>query len=169
MSRLTPVAPAAASAAPSVPAKTPWGYYLAALGLAGMGIIFLNDYRYALAAQKRWAPSSGRIIENHVVTHRGRKSTSYNTFISYTYSTETTVYSAGPIEINKYKPYMTGGGAQADLDKYFPQGKIIDVYYNPENPYESSLGLAGAPGLQVPLAFFLLAFGAIYFAREIQG
>lgn len=143
-----------------------WGYYLAALFLAALGLIFLNDYRYALAAQQRWVPASGRVTENKVVVHRGRRSSSYNTFISYTYNTDTGVHGAGPLELNKFKLYFTEGGAWDDLRGRFPEGKSLEVYYNPSNPSESSLGLAGAPGVAVPIVFFLFAFGAVYVGRN---
>jgi len=143
-----------------------WGYYLGAGLLALMGIIFLNDFRYALAAQTRWSPAAGRVTANEVVTHHSRKSTSYNTFISYEYTAGGGGYSSGPVELNKFKLYFSEGGAQDDLDANFPRGKSIDVYYNPSDPSESSLGLAGAPGIAVPIVFFLLAFGAVYAARQ---
>lgn len=143
-----------------------WGYYLAAALLTLLGVTFLNDFRYALAAQTRWAQAAGRVTDNAVVVHRGRKSTSYNTFISYEYTAEGGSYSAGPLELNKFKLYFTEGGAQDDLDDNFARGKSITVYYNPSDPSESSLGLAGAPGIAVPIAFFLLAFGAVYVARQ---
>lgn len=156
---------AAVAAAPGSGEST-WGYYLAAGLLALMGLIFFNDFRYALAAQKNWAQASGRVTGNEVVTHHSRRSTSYNTFISYEYTAEGAGYSAGPVELNKFKLYFSEGGAQDDLDDSFPRGKIIKVYYNPSDPGQSSLGLAGAPGIAVPIAFFILAFGVVYVARQ---
>lgn len=143
-----------------------WGYYLAAAFLAFMGIIFLNDYRYALAAQTRWTPASGRVTENKVVVRRGRKSTSYSSYISYTYNTDSGYYSAGPVELYKHKLYFSEDGAWDDLRDHFAEGKSIEVYSNPANPAQSSLGLAGAPGVAVPMVFFLLAFGAVYAGRN---
>lgn len=143
-----------------------WGYYLAALFLAVMGLIFINDYRYALAAQQRWTEAAGRVTENKVTVRRHRRSTSYNSYISYSYNAAGTLYTAGPVELYKHKLYFSEGGAWEDLEDHFPEGKSIDVYYNPENHGESSLGLAGSPGLLVPLVFFVLAGAAFYAGRE---
>jgi len=143
---------------------SPWGYYLVAAFAAAMGLIFLNDFRYALAAQRNWTRAAGRVTENKVVRHYGRRSTSYSTFVSYTYVVGDTRYGAGPLEINKYKLYFSGDSAENDLQENFPQGKSLEVYCNPSNPSESSLGLPGAPGLAVPLVFFLFSIGLVSLA-----
>ncbi|OGR80704.1 MAG: hypothetical protein A2X32_09170 [Elusimicrobia bacterium GWC2_64_44] len=131
-----------------------------------MGLIFLNDFRYALAAQRRWTEAAGRVTENKVTVRRSRRSTSYSSYISYNYNAAGTLYGAGPVELYKHKLYFSEDGAWEDLKDNFAEGKSIDVYYNPENHGESSLGLAGAPGVLVPIVFFLLAFGAFYAGRE---
>lgn len=142
------------------------GLYLGAFFLAAMGLIFLNDFRYALAAQTRWTAASGRVTESKVVTRHSRRSTSYDSYISYTYNTDAGYYSAGPVEISKHKLYFTENGAWDDLRDHFAEGRSLTVYYNPDNPGQSSLGLAGAPGPQVAVVFFLLAFGAFYAAKN---
>ena len=143
-----------------------WGYYLTAAFIFALGMIFLNDFRYALAAQKRWTPAAGRITEGVVRVYRGRHSTSYSTYISYAYSAYDTRYGSGQLEVNKAKLYFSEDGAREDLQDHFPVGKNLDVYYNPSNPSESSLGLAGAPGPLIPLVFFLVAIGIIGLARQ---
>ena len=151
---------------PQTQDKLYWCSYAVAAVLAIMGLVSLNDFRCALVAQKRWVPASGWVKETEVVRHHSRHSTSYATLISYTYAADNAIRRAGPVELNKYKFHFSESGAQADLDKDYPQGKSIRVYYNPSAPDESSLGLAGAPGLSIPIAFFALAFGIIYFARQ---
>lgn len=142
------------------------GLYLGAFFLAAMGLIFLNDFRYALAAQTRWTSASGRVTENRVEVRHSRRSTSYSSYVSYTYNTEAGYYSAGPVEVYKHKLYFTENGAWEDLQDNFAEGRSLTVYYNPDNPGQSSLGLAGAPGPQVAIVFFLLAFGAFYAAKN---
>lgn len=146
--------------------RSVWGYYLVAAFLFAMGMIFLNDFRYALAAQKRWTPAAGRIAENRVAVYYSRRSTSYNTYIRYAYNAFDTRYASRELEVNKHKIYFSEDGARQDLQENFPIGKNIDVYYNPSSPSESSLGLAGAPSLFVPLVFFLVAFGTFCIARQ---
>jgi hypothetical protein len=143
-----------------------WGYYLAAFFLAAIGFVSLNDFRYALAAQTRWTEASGRVTGNKVIVHHGRRSTSYNTYISYAYDTGSGEYAAGSVEVYKYRLFFTESGAWDDLRDNFAEGKSIDVYYNPNDPSQSSLGLAGSPGPLVPVVFFLLAFGAAYAGRQ---
>ena len=155
--------PAASQAAPGGSA---WRYYLVAALALALGLIFLNDFRYALAAQKTWTPAAGRVTESKVVRYHSRNSTSYSTYISYAYGANESIYGSGQLEINKHKLYFSEDSAQEDLQDHFPIGKNIDVYYNPSNPSESSMGLAGATSIAVPLVFFLLAFGAVYLALQ---
>ena len=148
--------------------KLCWCYYAAAAVLAIMGLVYLNDFRSALVAQERWVRTSGWVTGAEVVTHYTRHSASYGTFVSYSYATAGGAASGGPVELNKFKFYFSEAGARADLLGKFPQGRSITVYYNPENSGQSSLGLGGAPGLAVPIVFFVLAFGAVYFVRAGQ-
>ena len=148
------------------PGRSVWMYYLCAVCVFLLGMAFLNDFRYALAAQKRWTPAAGRVAANEVVVHYGRRSTSYNTYISYAYNANGSIYGSPQIEVNKQKIYFSEDGARKDLQEHFPTGKSLDVYYNPANPSESSLGLAGAPSLFVPLIFFLVAFGIVSLAHQ---
>lgn len=145
-----------------------WGYYLVAGLAAVMGLVFLNDFRYALSVQKNWTRASGMVTENKVIAYRGRRSTSYSTFVSYSYAADGTVYEAGPLEINKSKLYFSEGSAEEDLRDNFPEGKSLDVYYNPLNHSESGLGLPGAAGLAAPIVFLLLAAGLVSFALHAR-
>ncbi len=141
-----------------------WGYYLIAAFAAAMGLIFLNDFRNALTAQRTWTPAAGRVTENKVVRYHSRRSTSYSTYINYSYAADGVIYAAGPLEINKAKLYFSEGSAEEDLQENFPQGKSLDVYYNPAKPSQSSLGLPGASGLAAPIVFLLLAAGLVSLA-----
>ena len=160
--------PEAPAEKPQLQDKLYWCYYAVAAVLAILGLVYLNDFRAALIAQKRWVAAAGRVTGTEVVAHHSRNSTSYNTFVSYVYATGSGIASGGPVELNKFKFYFSEDGARADLHEKFPQGRSIIVYYNPENSDESSLGLAGAPGPAVPIAFFVLAFGVVYFVRAGQ-
>lgn len=155
------------------PEKAPgggvWGYYLVAGLAAVMGLVFLNNFRQALAAQKTWTRAAGRVTENKVVSYRSRRSSSYCTYISYSYAAGGSIYGAGPLEINKSKYYFSEGSAEEDLQENFPPGKSLDVYYNPSNPYESSLGLPGATGLISPILFFLFSAGLVSLALRLRG
>lgn len=145
-----------------------WGYYLVAAFAAAMGLVFLNDFRNALTAQRTWTPAAGRVTENKVVTRHSRRSTSYSTYINYSYAAGGAIYAAGPLEINKAKLYFSEGSAERDLQENFPPGKSIGVYYNPSNPYDSSLGLPGASGLAAPIVFFLIAAGLVSLALHAR-
>jgi len=155
------------------PAGTPgggaWGYYLVAGLAALMGLFFLYNFRQALVAQKTWIRAAGRVTETKVITYRSRRSTSHSTFISYSYAAGGTIYGAGPLEINKSKPYFSESSAEEDLQDNFPEGKSLDVYYNPSNPYESRLGLPGFSGLVAPILFFLFSAGLVSLALRLRG
>lgn len=157
----------------TLPEKAPggsvWGYYLVAGLAAVMGLVFLNNFRQALVAQKTWVPAVGRVTENKVVSYRSRRSSSYCTYISYSYAAAGAIYGAGPLEINKSKYYFGEGSAEEDLQENFPVGQSLDVYYNPSNPYESRLGLPGVTGLVSPVLFFLFSAGLISLALRLRG
>lgn len=153
----------------SEPGGSVWGYYLVAGLAAVMGLVFLNNFRQALVAQKTWTPAAGRVTESKVVRYHSRRSTSYCTYISYSYAAGGAVYGAGPLEINKSKYYFSEDSAEEDLQDNFPPGKSLGVYYNPSNPYESSLGLPGAMGLIAPILFFLFSAGLISLALRLRG
>lgn len=142
------------------------GFYLAAFLFGAMGLIFLNDFRYALAAQTRWTSASGHVTESRVVRHRGRRHSSYHSYVSYNYNTEGGYYSAGPVEVYKHKLYFSEDGAWDDLKDRFAEGRSLTVYYNPGDPGQSSLGFAGAPGPQVGIVLLVIAFGAFYFGKN---
>lgn len=147
-----------------------WGYYLVAGLAAVMGLVFLNNFRQALVAQKTWLPAAeGRVTENKVVGYHSRRSSSYCTYISYTYAAGGTIYGAGPLEINRSKYYFSEGSAGEDLQENFPVGQSLDVYYNPANPGESRLGLPGVSGLVSPVLFFLFSAGLISLAFRLRG
>lgn len=101
-----------------------------------------------------------------MVCYRSRRSTSYYTYITYSYSANESLYGSPELEVNRQKIYFSEDGAREDLQERFPIGKNMDVYYNPSNPSESSLGLAGAPSPLVPIVFFLAAFGIVGLARH---
>ncbi|MDP2866278.1 MAG: DUF3592 domain-containing protein [Elusimicrobiota bacterium] len=151
------------------PGGSAWGYYLVAGLAAVMGLVFLNNFRQALVAQKTWTPAAGRVTESKVVRYRSRRSTSYSTFINYSYAAGGAIYGAGPLEINRSKIYFSEGSAEEDMQENFPPGKSLDVYYNPSNPHESSLGLPGASGLVAPILFFLFSAGLVSLALRLRG
>ncbi|MHB0996600.1 MAG: DUF3592 domain-containing protein [Elusimicrobiales bacterium] len=143
-----------------------WWFYLAAAALVLLGYGQFKDYTRARAAQSGWTRTSG-IVTEHKVRRLGTKSPhTYSTHLSYSYDINGDMHDAAPVEINKNKFYMSEDSAYGDLHEEFPRGGSITVYYDPDNPGDSSLGAAGAPGLAAPMVFFLLAFGAAWFGRQ---
>lgn len=160
------------AAQPARPEKAPgggvWGYYLVAGLAAVMGLVFLNNFRQALVAQKTWTRAAGRVTESKVVGYHSRRSSSYCTYISYSYAAGGAIYGAGPLEINRSKYYFSEGSAEEDLQENFPVGQSLEIYYNPSNPHESRLGLPGASGLISPIIFFLFSAGLISLALHLR-
>ena len=143
-----------------------WYFYLAAIALVIIGYSQFKDYSKGVTARASWTRTSGQVT-GHEVRRVGRKSPhTYSTYITYAYDMNGSWYNAERIEVNKNKFYMSEESAEGDLADDFPQGGSITVYYDPDNPGDSSLGGAGAPNLAAPIVFFLLAFGAAWFGRQ---
>lgn len=143
-----------------------WWFYLAAAALVIIGYSQFKEYKKGVTARASWTATSG-VVTGHDVRRVGRKSPhTYNTYISYSYDMNGAWYAAPTIEVNRNKFYLTEGSAEGDLAAEFPQGGAITVYYDPDNPGDSSLGGAGAPNLAAPVVFFILAFGAAWFGRQ---
>ncbi len=143
-----------------------WWFYLAAAALVLIGYSQFKEYRKGATARASWTATSG-VVTGHKIRRVGSKSPrTYNTYISYSYDMNGSWYEAAPIEVNRNKFYLSEDSAEGDLADEFPQGGAITVYYDPDNPSDSSLGGAGAPNLAAPIIFFMLAFGAAWFGRQ---
>lgn len=72
----------------------------------------------------------------------------------------------GAVEVYQHKFFFSDSDTQNTLNKNYPQGGSLRVYYDPNNPGESSLGAAGSSGLAAPVALFILAGGIVFLGRQ---
>jgi len=92
------------------------------------------------AATGAWPAAQGEVLDSHVVSHRGRKSTTYRPEVTFRYTVDGRSYTADTV---------TRGTTFADSSSYaqrvvnsHPRGRRVSVHYNPDNPAEAVL-LAG--------------------------
>jgi hypothetical protein len=143
-----------------------WIYYLVAVALTLIGLYQLSGYRKALAEQVRWNRASGMVTSHDVQYSGDSRSQHFSTFITYSYLAKGGEYSGGPVEVYPNRFFFSEDGAKDTLNKNYPRGGSLRVYYDPNNPGESSLGVAGSSGLAAPLALLILAGGIVFFGRQ---
>lgn len=87
---------------------------------------------------ENWLPTPGERYDSKVVSDHTRKGgTQYSARINYKYMIEDNAYSGNRVSFGEI--------TRADYDtalsivNKFPEGKNVQVYYNPENPRESVL------------------------------
>ena len=158
-----------ASAAGTEPARKGgrWeAYAVAALLLAVAGWQF-HLYHGAKAVEQGWEKVSGVVTANTVSALRGRGGIPvYAVYINYSYKVNGTPYTAGPVEVAKNAIHNSEDAAKEALAAAYPEGGPVDVYFDPQNPVESSLGEAGTGGLLMPAVFLIFALVALMYARE---
>ncbi len=118
---------------------------LAAACIASIGIYFARTEQY-----KDWVSTPGIILD--IETYRSKRSSSHR--IYYSYSVDDMAY--------------TGDSLYSGTHTDFSEGDETDVWYNPQNPSESSFHKPG-PGLDPYAPFFIgipLALGAFGFRRR---
>nr|WP_317413277.1 DUF3592 domain-containing protein [uncultured Solibaculum sp.] len=118
---------------------------LIAACIASLGIYFARTQQY-----KDWVSASGVVLD---IENYHRKSSSSHR-IYYSYSVDGTVY--------------TGDSLYSGTHTDFKAGDETDVWYNPQNPAESSFHKPG-PGLDPYAPFFIgvpLALGAFGWRRK---
>lgn len=116
-----------------------------------------NTLRTARAS-KKWPTVQGTITSSGTVlmnTLQGGPATAAS--VKYEYEVEGKKYSADRISMGQYG---TGGGghAKAEAAKY-PEGKTVEVHYDPQNPSQAVL----EPGGAIFTSVFLLSFAAMLF------
>ena len=103
---------------------------------------------------RNWPHTNGPVVYSEVERHSGRKrGSSYSPSIKYQYSIQEQQYEGDMIAFGM-KNVSAGQGFAERFVKKYPQGKDIQVFYNPLEISESVL----EPGLS-KRSFILFAFG----------
>ncbi len=120
-------------------------------------IIFIfgvYDYKNAQAS-KDWPFVEGKIVSSAVYKSYSNKKYMYEAKISFTYYLNNTPHTGNKVSFNDYKASYSSRAE--DVVSRYPQGSVVRVYYNPQNPNESVL----EPGLGFG-SFFIVIVGVIF-------
>lgn len=113
-----------------------------AIGIITIGLSFY--FFYLVSVQSKWVGTYARVTDGSVF-RVGRRSYFYKVRLQYKYAVEGKDYS-GECELN---PENTGSpeDANALLAKYTPNGRALEIYYDPNDP-KSSQGNKAEPNLR---------------------
>lgn len=94
-------------------------------------------------ASEHWPTTSGRILTSEVSSHRslnssGTHTTIYEPKIVYEYVVNGQRYQSEQINFSMVAG-MSGSGYASTLVGKYPEGSIVPVFYNPDNPSEAVL------------------------------
>ncbi|MBD2199943.1 MULTISPECIES: DUF3592 domain-containing protein [Calothrix] len=108
-------------------------------------------------SSETWPQVSGQIMESSVTSSKGSGSQrTYRAAVRYRFRVKDKAYIGDRIT---YKGNDSGGSSVAEaLVKRYPQGKLVTVYYKPDNPSQSVL----EPGLTLD-AFWVPGIGFLFF------
>lgn len=147
--------------------------------LAGIVLIVIGSINiYRAYSTYSWPSVQGYItfsgIESHTrtytdsTTNRLRNENIYNAQINYDYVINGITYSNDDVKVGGTIGTNTKVWARELLNKY-PQEKIVDVYYNPEDPLQSVLekGLQLSTWFSLGLGLAILFFG-IYIKKAFH-
>jgi hypothetical protein len=86
-----------------------------------------------------WQATTGRVIKSRVEVSSGGQSTSVSPRVYYAFDLNGRTYQGSQIQAGD-SVMRTGGSQNAyqTVDRY-PEGAIVTIYYNPQNPEESAL------------------------------
>ena len=151
-----------------------WGPRL--FKLAGILFILIGiNTIYQAYKSSSWPSVQGKIISSEIKSHsstytdtttnRTKNETVYDAQINYRYVVNGITYSNDDVKVGGTIKTNTSVWARKLLDKY-PREKVVNVYYNPEDPFQSVLEkgfhLSTWAFLAVGLAIFIFA---IYFKK----
>lgn len=111
-------------------------------GAIGIISICVSVYFFHLAlVQSKWVGTYAKVTDGAVV-HFGRRPYYYRVRLQYKYAVEGKDYQ-GECELGTQNPSLVEE-ADSMLAKYFPNGRALEIYYDPTNP-KNSLGNKDEP------------------------
>lgn len=141
-----------------------WGSILLALVLLLAANWEVKVYLRSKSAEKNWPAVTGLITDTDVsAIHAGSKGGApvYKLTINYEYKVAGGAYRAGPIEVDRDSVYLSEQSAQSAMNGLYTKGGPVTVYYNPDNPGQSTMGEAGTGSLMLPAIYFTVAMALI--------
>jgi hypothetical protein len=141
--------------------------FVTLLGFMGLGVLLLAfAVQRQVWAAKNWRVASGKILASDVeeyqqweIEHgRSRQRTMFRPSVVYKFEVNGQAYINDEITLGAQMSISIPGMFQGALNKY-PEGKTVQVHYNPDNPTESALELrAGGVWFFLIVALILFAF-----------
>jgi len=117
----------------------------AIFGALGVIAICVSVYFfYLVSVQSKWVGTYAKVSDGAVV-HFGRRPYFYKVRLQYNYSVDGKNYS-GQCELSPENT-RSAGEANSILAKYTPDGRALEVYYDPKAP-EHSQGNKAEPNLK---------------------
>lgn len=89
-------------------------------------------------AAQTWRTTTGRVLKSRVEVSGG-ETTSVTARVLYAYDVNGRAYQSDQIRAgDKFMRVTSSGDAYQTIDRY-PEGAIVQIYYNPANPQEAAL------------------------------
>ncbi len=133
----------------------PFGFWVFVLGLATAYVF------YRIVRIYFWPKTKGKIVKSYL--EERLKKLNYNHYIAhieYTYVVNGKTYISTKIFISDIP---TDKGTAEKLIKEFPEGKEVDVYYNPLRPKEAILKRSFTTNMFIQLLVFFGMFSVFLF------
>jgi Protein of unknown function (DUF3592) len=147
-----------------------------ALGLIGLVNMLLLRRR----AQRtmKWSVAGGIIRSSHIqkgksgssVGHGNTRTTTYKGEIVYTYTVDGSQFEGSRVQFGATRRAFHKYEIEQFIESY-PEGKAVDVHYDPENPGKSVLEVGLSPTMKKGMLFIaaMLALGGLgWIASSVQ-
>ncbi|MCX7975763.1 MAG: DUF3592 domain-containing protein [Bellilinea sp.] len=143
---------------------------------AGIGVWLI--LRYQKNKEKawqslNWPKTSGRVIESRIAEHEsededGHVTSTYSPVVRYEYQVNGVAYTGGKIAVGGVVAISNKKKVQQTIDQY-PEGKLVVVYYNPQNPAEAVLETRIAGKAELIAGIILIGIGLSILCLGVGG
>jgi Protein of unknown function (DUF3592) len=115
---------------------------------------------------KTWPTTMGAVIKSEIVSEKDSEhGTMYRPEVVYVYSVDNREYTSNEITFGSSMVSTSRRKSVAKATYKYPVGKQVNVYYNPDEPYESVLetDVTFATKLLLWIGYLLIGVGALIF------
>ncbi|HNW44168.1 MAG TPA: DUF3592 domain-containing protein, partial [Elusimicrobiales bacterium] len=141
---------------------SPWPSYAAAALLLLVSAWQFHLYWKASVSETNWPQVIGIIRDSRVsrLPSGGKGGLPvYALHVTYSYNISGITYDSRPVEVDMEAIHLDKQSSRETLNSLYPKGGPVNVYYDPRNPADSTLGTDSTGGLLYPAVFMLAAFG----------
>lgn len=147
------------------------------LVFAGIGVWLI--LRYQKNKEKahqslNWPKTSGRVIESRIAEHEsededGHVTYTYSPVVRYEYQVNGVAYTGGQVAIGGSGIAISNNNKVQQMIDQYPPGKLVVVYYNPQNPAEAVLETRIAGKAELVLGIILIGVGLSILCLGVGG